>query len=167
MLQENLLCGLCGSFLCGGIDYSGHAGRRGWPCPAWLAGASLHGCYWPVGLQVNSWRYETRGRTPKSHLPAPGSSQKNVLPKVAATSICVPRVSLSRLLPLLEALQNQHMCLIQVPFKLLPLHWGSEHVRFWACPVRVKPDFPHLLGCLVDKPYWSLKPGALGLFFLA
>ena len=86
---------------------------------------------------------------------------------IYSLDVLFPSLKLVLTVASLEALQNQHMCLIQVPFKLLPLHWGSEHVRFWVCPVRVKPDFPHLFGCLVDKPCWSLKPDALGLFFLA
>lgn len=43
-------------------------------------------------------------------------------PQMAATSICVPRVSPSFLLPLWKALQNQ-VDLTQAPFKLLILPW--------------------------------------------
>ena len=48
----------------------------------------------------------------------------------------------SCLLLLQEALQDQQMGLTQASFKLLPLHWDSEHVRFCVCPLRVESLLP-------------------------
>ena len=94
------------------------------------------------------------------------SSWFNVLPKVAATSIDVPRVSLSCLLPLQEDLQDQQVGLIQVPFKLLPLHWESEHVRFCMCPLRVESDSSSPLALLYASPAGFQSQTFWGLFFL-
>ena len=49
---------------------------------------------------------------------------------MGAANLCVPKGSPSCLLPLQEALQNQQMGLTLAPFKLPPLLWDSEHVRF-------------------------------------
>lgn len=49
---------------------------------------------------------------------------------MAAVNILVPIGSCSCLLPLWEAPQNQQMYLTRVPFKLLPLYWELEHVKF-------------------------------------
>ena len=37
--------------------------------------------------------------------------------------------------------KNRKVCVTWVPFKLLPLHWVSEHVRFCMCPLRVESQF--------------------------
>ena len=47
-------------------------------------------------------------------------------------SVCVPRVSSSCLLLLLETRQNYLVSLTQVLFKLLLLPWAPGHVRFCA-----------------------------------
>ena len=63
-------------------------------------------------------------------------------PKLSAASVSIPRGSRSCLLPLQEALQGQQMGLTLAPFKLLPLFWDSEHVRFCMCPLKVESLFP-------------------------
>ena len=50
-------------------------------------------------------------------------------------------VSPTCLPPLQEVLQDQHLDLIQIPFKLLLLPWVLEHVRFCVCPLRVDSPF--------------------------
>ena len=47
-----------------------------------------------------------------------------------AANISIPRGCPSYLLSLWEALQDQQVGLTQTPFKLLPLPWDSECVRF-------------------------------------
>ena len=66
-------------------------------------------------------------------------------PQISVTSMYVPRVSSSCLLPLQESLQDQQMGLTQAPFKLLPLHWVSDHVRFCVCRTRTESLFPTAL----------------------
>ena len=58
--------------------------------------------------------------------------------KIAAVSIYVSRGYPSGFLPL----QDQQMYLTQASFKLLPLHWNSEHVRFCVCPLKVESLCP-------------------------
>ena len=57
---------------------------------------------------------------------------------MAASSVYVPMGSFSCLLPLWEALLHQQESLTQTPFKLLPLSWDVEHVRFCVSPLRVE-----------------------------
>lgn len=52
---------------------------------------------------------------------------------MATTSICVPKVSSSGLLPLLETLQGQQVGVIRNPIKLLFLPWLLEPVNFCMC----------------------------------
>ena len=42
------------------------------------------------------------------------------------------------LLPLWEAVQDEHVGLTQPPFKLLPRPWDLEYVMFCTCFVRVE-----------------------------
>ena len=72
---------------------------------------------------------------------------------MVAISVYVPRRSPSCLLPLLESLQDQLVGLTQAFFKLLPVHWDSEPVRFWLCPLS-----PRASGSPVRKPSWPSKP---------
>ena len=75
---------------------------------------------------------------PKEHLPAPRSTWLNELLNMTVTSIYVPRVRSSCLLPLWEALQDQQVGLTQASFKLLILPWVSEHVRLCGHCLRVE-----------------------------
>ena len=50
-------------------------------------------------------------------------------------SVCVLRESISCLLPLKQAFQYQQVCLTKAPFRLLPLYWDLEYVRFCMCPL--------------------------------
>ena len=61
---------------------------------------------------------------------------------MAATSISTTKGSLSCLLPLWEALQNQQVYLTQDLFKSLPLCLVSDHVRFCMHPLRAMSLFP-------------------------
>ena len=95
------------------------------------------GCWVRPGIGVN----ELEGG---SHIgPAHMSSRK--LPYVAATNVCVLRVSLSYPLPLQETLQDQQVGLAQAPIKLLLFPWILVHVRFCVCPLAVKSLFPPVL----------------------
>ena len=67
---------------------------------------------------------------------------------MAAACVHVSRVNCSYLLPLLETLQNQQVCLTQAPLKLLLLPWVLEHVRFCVHPLTVKSLF---LSALCDS----------------
>lgn len=87
------------------------------PQPGWLQAliSVVTASYWWVepGPSAN----KARRRTPKWFWAAPVSLQQNKLLK-DATSICVPRVTFSCLLPLQEALRYQ-LGLTWVPLKLL------------------------------------------------
>ena len=69
----------------------------------------------------------------------------NELPEMTTTSIFALKRSPSCFLPLQKALQDQQMGLTQAAFKLLPLHWDLECVRFCMCPLRVASLFPTTL----------------------
>lgn len=104
-------------FCCGGAKDCENAGKCGWPL-AWLVAGLISvvtASYWWVepGPSANN----ARRRTPKWFWVAPVSLQQNKLLK-DATSICVPRVTFSCLLPLQEALRYQ-LGLTWVPLKLL------------------------------------------------
>ena len=60
---------------------------------------------------------------------------------MAATSVYVPRLSSSCLLPLWEAVQVQQVGLTQAPFKLLLLPLVLAPVRFCVHPLRVESLF--------------------------
>ena len=47
--------------------------------------------------------------------------------------------------PFREVPQDQQVGLTQAPFKLLPLGWISEHVRFYMSPLREESMFPTAL----------------------
>lgn len=49
------------------------------------------------------------------------------------------------------------MGLTPAPFKLLPLQWDSEHVRFCVCPLRAESVFATAL--------WPSEPDILGVVF--
>ena len=51
------------------------------------------------------------------------------------SSVCIPRGSTSWLLPLQKVLQDQQVGLTWAPFKLMPLCWDLQHVRFCGCPL--------------------------------
>ena len=85
---------------------------------------------------------------------------------MAAASISVPRGSPSCLLPLLEAIQYQQVCLIQVPFKLLPLCWDLERVYFCMHPYEQSLGFLQLSGTPEHKPHWLLSQTFWRLVFL-
>lgn len=57
---------------------------------------------------------------------------------MAASNVYVPMGSFHCLLPLWKALLHQQKGLTQTPFKLLPLSWDVEHVRFCVSPLRVE-----------------------------
>ena len=61
---------------------------------------------------------------------------------MADASFLWPQGELHGLLPLREALQDQQVGLMQVPFKLLPLPWVPEHVKFCVGLLRVVSLFP-------------------------
>ena len=61
---------------------------------------------------------------------------------LASTSVCVPRVTSSCLLPLWETLQDQQVGLTQAPFKLLLQPWVLECVRFCVHPLRMESLSP-------------------------
>ena len=56
---------------------------------------------------------------------------------MAATSVCVPRVSCSCFLPLWESLQDKQVGLTQITFKLLLLPW-VQVCEIFLCPLRVE-----------------------------
>ena len=60
--------------------------------------------------------------------------RRSELPRMAAASACVPRMSCSSFLPL----QDQQASLTQAHVKLLPLPWVLECVRFCVCPLSMK-----------------------------
>ena len=69
--------------------------------------------------------------------------------------------------PLQEVLQDQHLDLIQIPFKLLLLPWVWECVRFLCVPFQTEVSvYPNLLGLLkvssADLPiqmlWWLIFP---------
>ena len=67
------------------------------------------------------------------------------LPRIAATSVCVPRVSHScppPTPPLQETLPDQQVGLAQAPINLLLLPWVPVHMRFCVRPLRMKRLFP-------------------------
>lgn len=75
-----------------------------------LLGEAVSISSWLLGLRHPSpgpyrLRLYAGGRIPKWSLPTTVSMWQNKLPKMAATSVCVPRVRYSGLLPLQEALQ--------------------------------------------------------------
>lgn len=55
--------------------------------------------------------------------------------------------------------------LIQVLFKLLPLHWDSKHVRVWVCSLRAESDSSSTLALLYVS-LWPSKPDFCVLLFL-
>ena len=61
---------------------------------------------------------------------------------MADASFLWPQGELHGLLPLREALQDQQVGLMQVPFKLLPLPWAPEHVKFCVGLLRAVSLFP-------------------------
>ena len=61
---------------------------------------------------------------------------------MAVINVSISRRSTSCLLPFWEALLDQQVRLTQAPFKLLPLLWDSEHVRFCMHPLRAESLFP-------------------------
>ena len=65
--------------------------------------------------------------------------------QMAATSFLISRGSPSCLLHLWEALQEQLVGLTLPPFKLLPLYWDLNHVRFSVTLFRVESLFPTAL----------------------
>ena len=69
------------------------------------------------------------------------STWYNELPKLAATSVCIPKVGCSCLIPFQGSLQNQQGGLIQAPFKLLLLPWVLENVMFCVCPLIMESPF--------------------------
>ena len=76
-----------------------------------------------------------RRKIPNWHFLLPVSSWWHKFPKLAATSVCVPRVSSSCLLCLQEALQVGPT---QALFRLLLLPWISNQVAFCVGFLRVK-----------------------------
>ena len=85
---------------------------------------------------------------------------------MSVSSVCVPSVCSSCLLPFWETLQDQQQVgLMQTPFKLLLLPWlpwVPEHVGFCMCPLRVSSSHSPL-GLLKVSPaglqnqtFWSL-----------
>ena len=58
------------------------------------------------------------------------------LPKMDSSSVYVPMGSFNCLLPLWKALLEHQEGLTQAPFKLLPLCWGTDHVRFCMTPLQ-------------------------------
>ena len=73
------------------------------------------------------------------------------------------RGSPSCFLPLWKALQDQRVGLTQGPFKLLPLRWDLEHVRFCVHPLRVESflqpfNSPHMQAPLAFK---AIRSGGL------
>ena len=95
-------------------------------------------------------------------LPESVSSWQNKLPKMAVTSIYVPRVSSSCLLSLWEALQGQQIRLTQAPFKLLLLPWVLECMRYCVHLLRGESLSPTPLSFPESKPQWPSKPNLLG-----
>ena len=97
--------------------------------------------------------------------------------KMAIASVCVSRMSSSYLPTSAEGSPGSASCLTQTCFKLLPLYWNSEHVRFF-CLSRVESLFlqplalsfassssPHSqmfweLIFLVQDPNWGAQYGA-------
>ena len=65
---------------------------------------------------------------------------------------------------LCKALQDQKVGLIQVPFKLLPLCWDLEHIRFFKCHLTVQSLFPIASGSSECKPSWYSKLDILGAY---
>ena len=61
---------------------------------------------------------------------------------MTTTSICVPSMCPSCLLPLQEDFWDQQLGLTSAPFELLLLPWVSQHVRLCARPVRAESLFP-------------------------
>lgn len=59
-----------------------------------------------------------------------------------------------------EVLQDQQVHLTQAHLKLLPLHWGLEHVRFSSSPLRVESLFSPLH--FLHQSCWLLKQLFLG-----
>ena len=80
---------------------------------------------------------------------------------MAASSLCVPRVSCSCFLPLQEILQIQQVGLTEAPFKSLLLPWVPEHVRCWVHPFRVESQFLTAPGSPERKPCWPSKQNVL------
>ena len=74
-----------------------------------------------------------------------------MLPRMAATSIFVPRGSLICLLPLWEALYDQ-VGLTQAPLKLLPLIWFLDCWKLCMHPLRMKSLSYSPPTCLCASP---------------
>ena len=61
---------------------------------------------------------------------------------MAATIVCIPRVSSNCLLPLWGGVPDQQVGLTQAPFKLLHLPEVLECVSFCVSPFKVESPFP-------------------------
>ena len=77
-------------------------------------------------------------------------------PQNGTPSVYVCVGSPSSLLPLRESLQDQQVCLTEMSFKLLLLHWDLEWLRFCVYPLRVEPTcVSHMHTPLAFKPRHS------------
>ena len=99
-------------------------------------------------------------------MPEPVSTWLNKLPKMAATRICVPRVTPVASMSLWETLQDQQVGLTQAPFTLLLLPQDSEHVRFCVHPLRVESISPSPVALLKVSSAGFQSQILWGLVFL-
>lgn len=74
------------------------------------------------------------------------------VPQNGCLQCLCPQVSSRYLLSVQEALEDQQLSLTQAPFRLLPLPWVLEHVRFCVHPLGVKSVSHILLGLSEVSP---------------
>ena len=84
------------------------------------------------------------------------------IPEMASASIYVPRGNFHCLLLLQEALQDQQMGMTQAPFKLLPLPWVLEHVKFCMHSFTVESLFSTALWLAAIHTPLAFKVNHLG-----
>lgn len=108
---------------------------------------------------------------PKWYLPAPVSLWCKEFPKMAATSICVPKGSPSCFLPLQEALQDQQVSLTWALFfsffQITAFVLCAGECEIMCMPFKSGVCISHSpLHLLKVSPAGPSKPNVLGLIFL-